>query len=148
MLSSLGRLDEVKVIDLFAGSGSFGIECLSRGARHGTFVEQNRAAATTIRANLDHLGFTDRATLATTPVETTLARLGPVDLAFCDPPYAWDGWPELLARIPAETLVAHADRPIELVDPWVELRSRSYGRSRILIAERADGDATQSDQDQ
>jgi 16S rRNA (guanine966-N2)-methyltransferase len=148
MLSSLGRLDGAEVLDLFAGSGSFGIESLSRGAHHVTFVEQNRTAVTTIRSNLDLLDFADRATVETTPVESALAGLEPVDLAFCDPPYAWDGWAELLARIPARTLVAHADRPIELVDPWLELRSRSYGRAQILIAERTDLDGPRSDQDQ
>ncbi len=148
MLFSLDRLDEVDVVDLFAGSGSFGAECLSRGARHVTFVEQNRGAVATIQANLDHLGFTDRATVITAPVEAALSGLGLVDLAFCDPPYAWDRWSDLLVQIPADTLVAHSDRPIGLVHPWVELRSRSYGRSQIVIAQRAQGDPTQSDQDQ
>lgn len=137
MLTSMGALDEATVLDLFAGSGSFGLECLSRGVAAVTFVEQDRRAARTIEANLDHLGLAERATVMVSSVEGALATATPVDVAFCDPPYAWDGWTDLLPRIPAEVLVAHADRPIELVEPWTAVRERTYGRSRIVIGVRS-----------
>jgi 16S rRNA (guanine966-N2)-methyltransferase len=136
MLVSLGAIDGAEVIDLFAGSGSFGIECLSRGAGHVTFVERDRPAAVVLGANLDRLDFSTRATVIVAGVEATVPGLGHADLAFCDPPYAIDPWPDLLPLIDADLLVAHSDRTLGLVPPWSELRSRSYGRSRIVIAER------------
>jgi 16S rRNA (guanine966-N2)-methyltransferase len=57
MLSSLGVLEEALVWDLFAGSGAMGIEALSRGAAHATFVEQAQSACSATRANLAALGY-------------------------------------------------------------------------------------------
>jgi 16S rRNA (guanine966-N2)-methyltransferase len=138
MLIGLGGVAGAEVIDLFAGSGSFGIECLSRGARHVTFVDQARSAATTIQANLDRLDFADKARIVTAPVERTLDSLDPADIAFCDPPYALDPWPDLLPRIRARLLVAHAEAPVPLTPEWTELRRRRYGRAHIVIASRHD----------
>lgn len=134
MLMSLGGLDGARVLDLYAGSGSFGLEALSRGAHHVSFVERDRVAVAVMEANLDLLGFRSRATVLATSVEGALDTVHPVDIAFCDPPYAVDPWAELLPRIPAQILVAHADHDIEMVPPWTEIRRRRYGRSRVVIA--------------
>ena len=48
-----------RVLDLYAGTGSIGIEALSRGAEYADFVEQNNAAAAVVRANLNHTRFTE-----------------------------------------------------------------------------------------
>lgn len=141
MVVSLGGLDGARVLDLYAGSGSFGIESLSRGASHATFVEADRAAAAVLRANLDHLGFADRANVLVAPVATALRSLTPADgpgfdVAFCDPPYAQDPWSELWASVPASLLVGHAENEIEVPPPWTEIRRRRYGRAVIVIAER------------
>ncbi|MFV0260696.1 MAG: RsmD family RNA methyltransferase [Acidimicrobiales bacterium] len=130
-------IDGATVVDLFAGSGSFGIECLSRGAERSVFVERNRGAAATIAANLEELGFADRAEIMVRPVERVVDRLDHADLAFCDPPYADDPWARLLPRIRADLLVGHAETPVELVPPWAAVRRRTYGRSEIVIAARA-----------
>ncbi|MDQ3412334.1 MAG: RsmD family RNA methyltransferase, partial [Chloroflexota bacterium] len=60
MLDSLGVAPE-RVLDLYAGTGSIGIEALSRGAGQAEFVEQNAAAAAVVRANLAHTKFAERA---------------------------------------------------------------------------------------
>jgi 16S rRNA (guanine966-N2)-methyltransferase len=138
MLGPIIELDDCRVLDLFAGSGSFGIECLSRGAGHVTFVERNRAAAGIIEQNLDNLGFSDQASVLTAGVESVVRTMTAVELAFCDPPYADDVWADLLPRIPAEVVVGHAEFEIPLTAEWVELKRRQYSRSRIVIAERAD----------
>jgi 16S rRNA (guanine966-N2)-methyltransferase len=57
MLESLGVVDEAEVWDLFAGSGAMGIEALSRGASHVTFVEQAPGAVAALRSNLAKLGY-------------------------------------------------------------------------------------------
>ncbi len=134
MLGSLGGVADASIVDLYAGSGSFGLECLSRGAAWVTFVERRPAAVATIRSNLDLLGYADRARIEQATVETVLSGLEKADVAFCDPPYADDPWPELLANLEAELLVGHAEADIELNDRWTELRRRRYGRSHIVIA--------------
>lgn len=88
IFSSLGAAVEgAAVLDLYAGSGSLGLEALSRGAASVTFVEWSREARAVLRENLEHLGFVGE--LVPMRVEDYLQRLGPpVDLAFIDPPYA------------------------------------------------------------
>ena len=84
-----------RFLDLFAGSGAAGIEALSRGAAHATFVERDATAARVIAANLarTHLGHPDRVTLVRGDVLAWLtdpARRGEpsTDLVVIDPPYA------------------------------------------------------------
>jgi 16S rRNA (guanine966-N2)-methyltransferase len=60
MVASLGVVEHARVWDLFAGSGAMGIEALSRGASHVTFVEQARGAGSAIRANLAKLAYGPR----------------------------------------------------------------------------------------
>ena len=83
------RVPEARVLDLYAGSGAIGIEALSRGAEHVTFVEQSRAAITSLRANLDRTDLGASATIAPFDVERFLARTTEEawDLVFLDPPY-------------------------------------------------------------
>jgi len=83
------RVPEARVLDLYAGSGAIGIEALSRGAEHVTFVEQSRAAITALRANLDRTDLGASATIAPFDVERFLARTTEEawDLVFLDPPY-------------------------------------------------------------
>jgi 16S rRNA (guanine966-N2)-methyltransferase len=83
-------LPGARVLDLFAGAGTLGIEALSRGAAGATFVERGADAVRALRRNLETTGFPARATVVTANV---LAYLdsdpnGPFDLAFCDPPFA------------------------------------------------------------
>lgn len=137
MVQSLGGVEGAVVIDLYAGSGSFGIECLSRGAERVTFVERDRRAAAVLSSNLDRLGFADRALVKVTTVERALAGLEPADIAFCDPPYADDPWISLLEAVPARLLVGHAQFDVPLTERWTEVRRRTYGRSRVVVAELA-----------
>ncbi len=88
------ELPGARVLDLFAGSGAAGIEALSRGSTHATFVERDRTAIGIIRANLERTGLTDagRATVVRADALDWLrdaARAGepPVDVAVVDPPY-------------------------------------------------------------
>ena len=79
-------------LDLFAGSGAAGIEALSRGAAHATFVEQDRSAVQSIAANLDRAHVADRGTIVRAEALAWLAArdqgTGQFDAAFIDPPYA------------------------------------------------------------
>ncbi len=134
MLESLGGVADAVVVDLFAGSGSFGIECLSRGAAEVVFVERNRAAADTIEQNLRTMGFEGDARVVVGTVQSALPGLPKADLAFCDPPYADDPWIAMLDALRADLMVGHAERAIELTDRWEEVRRRDYGKAKIVIA--------------
>src|SRR6185503_612296 len=82
-------LEGARVLDLFAGSGAAGIEALSRGAAHATFVERDRAAVRTIETNLERTRLTDRATIERIAVSVFLSRPArePFDVVLLDPPY-------------------------------------------------------------
>jgi 16S rRNA (guanine966-N2)-methyltransferase len=85
-------LPGARFLDLFAGSGAAGIEALSRGAAHATFVERDAAAAKVIHANLVRTHLDVRASVATGDAIAWLHRGGagsaePFDVAFVDPPY-------------------------------------------------------------
>ncbi len=75
------------VLDLYAGSGSLGLEALSRGAASATFVEADRAALTTLRTNIERLDL--GGVVVPETVESFVERpSGPYDVAFVDPPYS------------------------------------------------------------
>ncbi len=80
-----------KVLDLFAGSGSLGIEALSRGAESATFVEQNRQCKSIIEENLEKTRMVEKATILNTRVQDALRSLEQkketFGLIIMDPPY-------------------------------------------------------------
>lgn len=141
MLSSQGVVDGARVADLYAGSGALGIEAISRGADHVWFVESDRGAVRVIEDNLDTLGFVDRATVVRADVDTAVpGSLGPdLDLVVADPPYTFEAWPALLARLgpglaPRAVVVAESGAPIELASGWEKMRERTYGGTVITFA--------------
>lgn len=77
------------VIDVFSGTGALGIEALSRGALHVTFVDKSKLAKKLIYSNIKSLGLEDKSTILTLDLETTqcLPIIQPCILAFLDPPY-------------------------------------------------------------
>jgi 16S rRNA (guanine966-N2)-methyltransferase len=99
-----------RVLDLFAGSGSLGLEALSRGAAHVTFVDSSRAAAAAIAKNLGVFGFDNAARMLTSGAMRALADLGAArerfDLVFVDAPYANDLSAAVLAALVEMELVA------------------------------------------
>ena len=100
MLTNRIVFDGARVLDLFAGSGSLGIEALSRGAGHVTFVEHAREAAEFIELNLRTLGCADAGTvLESDALAFIRPGVGPFDLIFADPPYAFDGTAEIPAVV-------------------------------------------------
>ena len=82
-------LPDAAVLDLFSGSGALGLEALSRGAAHATFVESAAASLASLRANIAQLGASNAATVHRMDALRFLASLGEsaFDVAFADPPY-------------------------------------------------------------
>jgi 16S rRNA (guanine966-N2)-methyltransferase len=87
LTSRLGDFDGLQVADLFAGSGALGLEALSRGAASCLFVEQDRAAVDTIRANIAAMDARDAARVETSSATQLRAATQPLDLILLDPPY-------------------------------------------------------------
>ena len=90
VFSSLGDLEDVVVLDLYAGSGSLGLEALSRGARSATFVENARDAILKIEQNIEICDFADRSDVQWIEVQSMLSRTATErhNLIFLDPPYS------------------------------------------------------------
>jgi 16S rRNA (guanine966-N2)-methyltransferase len=96
LASRLGSFAELRVADLFAGSGALGLEALSRGAASVTFVENDPAAIAVIRRNADKLGASVQVLGGSA---LALPRSDPFDLIFADPPYAAGSGSAVVASI-------------------------------------------------
>ena len=141
LFNALGSLDAVEgatVLDLFAGTGALGIEALSRGAASAVFVDADARAVAAVKQNLRDTGLAERGRVVQADVLKYLAGgPAPVDLAFADPPYAFDGWPRLLAVLPARLVAIEARTHIDLPDGWHPLRSKRYGDTVVTLASSA-----------
>lgn len=120
------EMAEARVLDLFAGAGTLGLEALSRGAASATFVERDRSALAALRANVAATRMGDRARIVARDVASFLGRLEgeAFDIVFCDPPFAGV---ELHSRVLAHPALARALAPGGLVV------SRSLGKHRPAI---------------
>ena len=140
-----GYVEDANVLDLFAGSGAMGLEALSRGAAHATFVESERDACRTINRNLDKLGL-EGATVLCQDALTALrgdARGGTrYDLVLVDPPYQRfsslqnaliQHLPEILA--PNGLLLVETAAAEEPDLPLAKRTSRRYGAARLTLFE-------------
>lgn len=137
-----------RVLDLFAGTGSLGIECLSRGAEWGDFVEQRASVCKIIEDNLKHTHFDEQSQVHNTTVARYIAHYSSAesyDIIFMDPPYADPKIVETIESIAASTLgtagtilvVGHSPR-VELADaypPLERIKFRRIGDSCFSIYE-------------
>ena len=145
MLASLG-VEPVRVLDLYAGTGSIGIEALSRGAETADFVEQNAAAAVVVRANLAHTRYTDVSHLYQESVASFLARAerhpgekGPYDLIIMDPPYADPELVATLERVGRSPLVESGT--VLAIGHWPRITLPERAGRLVRLRERCHGDS-------
>ena len=144
LFSTLGPVEGMRVLDLFAGSGALAMEALSRGASQAVLVEKDRRTARVAGENIETLGLDDRATLVVGRAEAELARLArdgeQVGLVFADPPYRQGletlrGLSAGLSRVvaPGGRIVVESHRrdPAALDLPMVH--ERQYGDTAIRI---------------
>lgn len=90
LVSRLGSFEGLHVADLFAGTGALGLEALSRGAAHCTFVEKDRAAVATLQRNIQAFSAEARSQIYSQGVEYAPPPHRPCDLVLIDPPYETD----------------------------------------------------------
>lgn len=135
-------IDGARALDLFAGSGALGLEALSRGAGHVTFVESAAPQAASIRAALARLGLAARATVVQGDALAFLrATPDRFELAFLDPPFAAGLLAPALAALP-RTLSAdprvYAEWPVGAAPAWPAgyrvLREKKAGQVSYALA--------------
>jgi 16S rRNA (guanine966-N2)-methyltransferase len=141
----IGPVDDLTVLDLFAGSGAMGIEALSRGAARAVFVESDRNATRAIERNLEKLGLTGAAIVrmdAITALATEAAAGRRYDLVLVDPPYEMFSSVQTgLARyLPAvldtdALVVVETGAAEEPELPLPKRTSRRYGSARLTVFE-------------
>ena len=148
MLWSLG-IEPTNVLDLYAGSGSVGIEALSRGAEYADFVEQARDAVEVIRQNLKATDLQDVARVHQMPVHRFVeSATKAYDFVIMDPPYADEDIAERIEQLSQSRavrgdtvlLIGHAPYLTlpERIGRFVRLRERCHGDSCFSIFEIAD----------
>jgi 16S rRNA (guanine966-N2)-methyltransferase len=144
---------DAAVLDAFAGTGAFGLEALSRGAKAAVFIERDRDALAALRRNIAALGETERSRViagdATLPPRAAFACA----VAFLDPPYASGlatpallalagaGW---LARDGLAVIEVRAREPLSPADGFTLLDERSYGAARLVIFRHTGSSAAES----
>ena len=125
-----------RVVDLFAGSGALGLEALSRGAEHATFVETGPGAIAQIEANIATLGAGHQSEIVREDALAFAGRIEPgaFDLAFADPPYGHGLAAALLeqfARRPFASKLWIEHRSDETLPALAGARTRRYGDTSI-----------------
>lgn len=145
VLGNLDVMDGARVLDLFAGTGALGLEALSRGAAHATFVDDGRVAQRLIGQNIAKLRVSDRTDIVRRDARHLPGRTGaPFDLVFMDPPYhknmgalalaAADkgGW---LAR--NAFIVWEEAYPIDAPPGYQQVDHRKYGDTHVTLLSKS-----------
>jgi len=141
LLSRLGSFEDLKVADLFAGSGALGLEALSRGADSCLFVEQDPAAIRAIRQNIANFHAAAQTDVRAGSVLGLAPAKAPLDLVLMDPPYdtgagvvaleklARLGWISESTWISLETALKEMPRP----RGFEAVAERTVGKARITL---------------
>lgn len=129
-----------RVCDLYAGIGTLGIEALSRGADHVTFVENDQRVLAVLERNLARIGAGDRCTVARMDAASFLAATTRrFDVVLADPPYESTGWEELqplVVRVltPGGVFVMETSRKTPLPE---DIDVRTFGKSKVGLWQKA-----------
>jgi len=135
-----------RILDLFAGTGQLGIECLSRGAKSVTFVDQSREAIKLIRENLAHCQMQGEVVQADSI--GFIGRDGKYDVILIDPPYDTDLLDKALEKIAAFDILndggiivceSRLDKTVkDLPAPYYVVKERRYGKIKVTICGKRD----------
>jgi 16S rRNA (guanine(966)-N(2))-methyltransferase RsmD len=130
-----------RVLDLFAGTGQLGIECLSRGAREVVFIDQSRDAGKIIKENLKACGFT--APVLQQDALSYLRTCGKFDLIFVDPPYDAGLYDGVLETINSVDILSDGGIIMcesrqkkslpEMKAPYRKVKEYNYGKLKLCL---------------
>ena len=145
LASRVGSFEGLHVADLFAGTGALGLEALSRGAAHCTFVEKDRDALDILKRNIAKMGAAAQTDVRAQSVEHARPPAQPCDLVFMDPPYETGLGQKALDRVASEGWLApgawvsielHREDIAVPEGLSVEVQRR-FGKATIILLRRA-----------
>ena len=139
------KIENASILDLYSGIGSFGLECISRGAKRVTFVERDNIALKILKKNLSKLSIDNQANLNNDKIENFLIKknIEKYSIFFLDPPFADKDFIKNLALIKKNKIfenkhivIIHREKNvIDNVDDYLDiLVVKNYGRSKIIFA--------------
>lgn len=144
LASRVGSFQGLRAADLFAGTGALGLEALSRGASHCTFIDSDRDAVASIKRNLASFDAAERADVRAQAVEYAPPPTAPCDILFLDPPYKTELGAMALARICNMGWVAPggwvsletAGEALPLPQGFAVAAERRFGKAHITLFRR------------
>ena len=138
-------IQNLEVLDLYSGIGSFGIECISRGVKNVDFVEENNQAISILKENLNKLKLNEKSKLYETRIDNFINKFAKkkYDLFFFDPPFKENTYVRELESIyklklfkKNHLIIIHREKKSndKFNNFFKILLEKSYGRSKILFA--------------
>ena len=138
-----GMIENANILDLYSGIGSFGLECISRGAKKVTFVEHDKDAANILNKNLIKLNVINKASIINNKVDKILKKkTEKFDIFFFDPPFADKEFERALNLIKTvkiynikHVVIIHREKKAQdNLDAFIDIIiSKQYGRSKIIF---------------
>ena len=139
----LFKIKKAKILDLFSGSGSFGLECISRGADHVTFFENYSIALSVLKKNIDKFNCSSKIKICEQDIfSTNLKNLKKFDLIFIDPPFKSEKISELILKIKNSNILNKSGLIVlhrqdnakdKLSNNFNIFKEKIYGKSKIFI---------------
>ena len=138
------QINKAKVLDLYSGVGSFGIECISRGANKVTFIDQDASATNILRENLINLSIINKSKIILNKIEKILYNdlKQSFDIFFLDPPFSYTDYFNDLKIIKQKKIfkkkhiaIIHRENKSndEFNDLLEVIETKKYGRSKIIF---------------
>lgn len=137
-------IDEAMVLDLFAGTGSLGLEALSRGAKHCYFIDNERESVRMLKSNINHCKADNESTVFVGDFKYAMSRIKePIDIAFLDPPYEGNILEEALLKVSQEGFMAPEGLVItehgpknsmpDNIGSLEKIKEKKYGQVHVTI---------------
>lgn len=138
------KIESSSVLDLYSGIGSFGIECISRGAKYVTFIEEDINAANILKDNLAKFSISEKASIYIDKVENVLDKNinKKFNIFFLDPPFADNYFLKVLEIVKKKNIfskknfvIIHRERKSQdnFKDFFNVVDTKQYGRSKIIF---------------
>lgn len=137
------KISSSNILDVYSGIGSFGIECISRGAEKVTFVEQDKNATIVLKENLINLSIFNKSIIHNKKIENVLTSLKEkFNIFFFDPPFKDNSYLQNIEQIKRKKIfkknhivIIHRERGTkdEFSDILKMIDSKKYGRSKIIF---------------